>query len=51
MKAKPRTAISRRYITMSIPAAQVDEVDRLLEMYLLESDLAAEMDGESLASS
>ena len=46
LKAKPRTFLSRKYLTMSIPSAQVEEVDRLLENYLLESDLATEMDGE-----
>ena len=46
LKAKPRTFLSRKYLTMSIPIAQVEEVDRLLEDYLLETDLAAEMDGD-----
>jgi len=46
LKAKPRSFISRKYLTMSIPTAQVEEVDRLLEDYLLETDLAAEMDDE-----
>ncbi|MEO0886537.1 MAG: hypothetical protein AAFY54_11450 [Cyanobacteria bacterium J06648_10] len=46
LKAKPRTVLSRRYITLSIPESQSAEVDRLLEDYLLETDLAAEMDGE-----
>ena len=44
LKAKPRTFISRKYLTLSIPSAQIEEVDRLLENYLLETDLAAEMD-------
>ncbi|MEL7331592.1 MAG: hypothetical protein AAFN12_05055 [Cyanobacteria bacterium J06560_2] len=51
LKAKPRTPLSRKYITMSIPDAQVAEVDRLLEDYLLETDLAAEMDGDALFTS
>ena len=46
LKAVPRTFLSRRYLTLSIPAAQQPEVDRLLEDYLLETDLAAEMDGD-----
>ncbi|MGB5914038.1 MAG: hypothetical protein WA783_06545 [Phormidesmis sp.] len=46
LKAKPRTFLSRKYLTMSIPSAQVEEVDRLLEDYLLETDLATEMDGD-----
>jgi len=46
LKAAPRTVLSRRYITLSIPSAQQPEVDRLLEDYLLETDLASEMDGE-----
>ena len=51
LKTKPRTAISRKYISMSIPTAQVEEVDRLLEDYLLEADLAAEIDATTDTSS
>ena len=46
LRAKQRTIISRKYITLSVPTGQVEDVDRLLEDYLLEADLAAEMDGE-----
>ncbi|MEO0769450.1 MAG: DUF5673 domain-containing protein [Cyanobacteria bacterium J06649_4] len=46
LKAAPRTPLSRKYITLSIPAQQQEEVDKLLEDYLLETDLASEMDGE-----
>ena len=46
LKAAPRTFLSRRYITFSIPAAQQTDMDKLLEDYLLETDLASEMDGE-----
>ncbi|MEM9949844.1 MAG: hypothetical protein AAF810_27755, partial [Cyanobacteria bacterium P01_D01_bin.36] len=46
LKTQPRTFLSRKYLTMSIPSTQVEEVDRLLEDYLLETDLAAEMDGD-----
>ncbi|MEL6556282.1 MAG: hypothetical protein AAFQ63_22930 [Cyanobacteria bacterium J06621_11] len=49
LKTKPRTVVSRKYITLSIPTAQVEAVDRFLEDYLLETDLAAEMDGETLS--
>ena len=50
LKATPRTPFSRQYITISIPPAQQTEVDKLLEDYLLETDLASEMDGESEAA-
>ena len=50
LKATPRTPFSRQYITISIPPAQQAEVDKLLEDYLLETDLASEMDGESGAA-
>ncbi len=46
LKVKPRTFFSRKYLTISIPSAQVEEVDQLLENYLLETDLATEMDGD-----
>ena len=45
LKAFPRTFASRKYLTFSIPITQQQEVDRLLEDYLLETDLASEMDG------
>lgn len=47
LKAIPRSFISRRYITFSIPSAQVETVDKILEGYLIEDDnLDEEMDGE-----
>lgn len=50
LKATPRTFISRRYITLSIPAAQQADVDKILEDYLIEADLDSEMDGETAPS-
>ncbi|MEL6604467.1 MAG: hypothetical protein AAFP20_14715 [Cyanobacteria bacterium J06614_10] len=48
LKAIPRTFFSRRYLTLSIPKQSQPQVDALLEDYLLERDLAAEMDGEDM---
>ncbi|MEL6161664.1 MAG: hypothetical protein AAFQ40_12040 [Cyanobacteria bacterium J06623_5] len=47
LKAIPRSFLSRRYLTLSIPKEIQSQVDALLEAYLLERDLAAEMDGEN----
>ena len=44
-KLVPRSPISRRYITMTIPATQIETVDKILERYLIEDeDLDDEMD-------
>ena len=46
-KLVPRSPISRRYMTMTIPAAQVDPVDKILERYLIEDEnLDDEIDNE-----
>ena len=46
-KLIPRSPISRRYMTMTIPAAQVEPVDKILERYLIEDeDLDDEIDNE-----
>ena len=47
LKTYPRTFLSRRYMMLSIPADQQQAVDTLLEDYLLEADLDAEMEAES----
>ncbi|MBE9059716.1 hypothetical protein [cf. Phormidesmis sp. LEGE 11477] len=44
LKTIPRTFLSRRYLMLSIPADQQQRVDGLLEDYLIEADLDAEMD-------
>lgn len=44
LKVHPRTFASRRYTTFDIPATQKETVDQLLDDYLVESDLASEMD-------
>jgi hypothetical protein len=44
LKVQPRTFVSRRYTTFDIPAAQKETVDQLIDDYLVESDLASEMD-------
>ena len=47
-KLVPRSPISRRYMTMTIPTAQVETVNKILERYLIEDeDLDDEMDGET----
>ena len=46
-KVIPRSFISRRYLTLTVPAAQVEAVDKILEGYLIEDeDLDDEMDRE-----
>ncbi len=46
-KLVPRSPISRRYITMTIPAMQVEAVDKILERFLIEDeDLDDEIDNE-----
>ena len=48
LKLVPRSPISRRYMTIAIPAVQVETVDKMLERYLIEDeDLDDEMDGET----
>ncbi len=49
LKTYPRTFLSRRYMMLSIPADQQQRVDTLLEDYLLEADLDAEMEAASSA--
>jgi hypothetical protein len=41
-----RSFFSRRYVTLSIPPAQKEAVDQLIDDYLSEADLATEMDSE-----
>lgn len=48
LKTYPRTFLSRRYMMLSIPADQQQRVDSLLEDYLIEADLDAEMDSEAV---
>lgn len=48
LKTFPRTFLSRRYMMLNIPADQQQRVDSLLEDYLLEADLDAEMDEKAL---
>lgn len=44
-KLVPRSPVSRRYMTMTIPTAQVETVDKILERYLIEDeDLDDEID-------
>ena len=49
LKVYPRSPVSRKYLTISIPTAQVETVDRILEDYLIEADLDAEMEGQTPA--
>ncbi|MGB3788117.1 MAG: hypothetical protein WA949_08905 [Phormidesmis sp.] len=51
LKTYPRTFLSRRYMMLRIPADQQQTVDALLEDYLLEADLDAEMEAETNATS
>ena len=44
LKTYPRTFLSRRYMMLNIPADHQQRVDSLLEDYLIEADLDAEMD-------
>lgn len=46
LKVLPRTLFSRKYVTLNIPAAQKEAVDQLIDDYISEADLAAEMDGD-----
>lgn len=41
-----RSFLSRRYVTLSIPPAQKEAVDQLIDDYLSKADLATEMDSE-----
>ena len=41
-----RSFFSRRYVTLSIPPAQKEAVDQLIDDYINEADLASEMDRE-----
>ena len=50
-KLDPRSPISRRYMTMTIPIDQVETTDKILERYLIEDEnLDEEMDSELEAS-
>ena len=46
LRVVPRSFLSRRYVTLNIPSAQREAVDQLIDDYINEADLAAEMDGE-----
>ena len=46
LRVVPRSALSRRYVTLNIPPAQKEAVDQLIDDYISEADLAAEMDGD-----
>ncbi len=47
LRVAKRTPFSRRYVTIGIPSSQKEAVDQLIDDYISEADLAAEMDGES----
>lgn len=49
LKVVPRSIFSRKYVTINIPATQKEAVDQLIDDYISEADLAAEMDGEATA--
>lgn len=42
-----RSFLSRRYVTLSIPPAQKEAVDQLIDDYINEADLATEMDSQT----
>lgn len=44
LKLLPRSFISRRFLTLNIPAEQKSTIDNLIDDYLAEADLATEMD-------
>lgn len=46
LRVLPRSIFSRRYVTLNIPSEQREAVDQLIDDYISEADLAAEMDGE-----
>ena len=45
LRVVPRTPLSRRYVSLTIPSHQKAAVDQLIDDYISEADLAAEMDG------
>lgn len=47
LRVVKRTFFSRRYVTLRIPPAQKEAVDRLIDDYISEADLAAEMDADT----
>ncbi|MEM6450306.1 MAG: hypothetical protein AAF703_08335 [Cyanobacteria bacterium P01_D01_bin.105] len=49
LRVVPRTPLSRRYVSLTIPSHQKEAVDQLIDDYISEADLAAEMDGEVVA--
>ncbi|MFK8184084.1 MAG: hypothetical protein AB8B99_11980 [Phormidesmis sp.] len=49
LRVVPRTPLSRRYVSLTIPSHQKEAVDQLIDDYISEADLAAEMDGEAVA--
>ncbi|KPQ32649.1 MAG: UL2 protein [Phormidesmis priestleyi Ana] len=51
LRVVKRSPFSRRYVTMGIPPAQKNAVDQLIDDYICEADLAAEMDGDGVATS
>ncbi|MGB3297197.1 MAG: hypothetical protein WBA76_02930 [Phormidesmis sp.] len=48
LRVVKRSVLSRRYVTMSIPPAQKEAVDQLIDDYISEADLASEMDNEAM---
>lgn len=49
LRVVPRTPLSRRYVSLTIPAHQKEAVDQLIDDYISEADLASEMDGKAVA--
>lgn len=49
LRVVPRTPLSRRYVSLTIPAHQKEAVDQLIDDYISEADLATEMDGGAIA--
>ena len=50
LRVVPRTPLSRRYVSLTIPAHQREAVDALIDDYISEADLATEIDGGAVAS-
>ncbi len=51
LRVVKRSFLSRRYVTLSIPPAQKEAVDQLIDDYISEADLATEMDGDIVQQS
>ena len=49
LRVIPRTPLSRRYVSLTIPSAQKEAVDQLIDDYISEADLAAEIDRQATA--